>query len=78
MLSTLTILSLDQGKIYSPPPDRLDEPATTGQNREPQPAPHRQTTGLGHFLGWLAVPGAIVTAPFRRVREIRREPSWTA
>ncbi|MDK1373526.1 MULTISPECIES: hypothetical protein [unclassified Sinorhizobium] len=25
MISTLTILSLDQGNIYSPPPDRDDE-----------------------------------------------------
>ncbi|WP_331371354.1 hypothetical protein [Sinorhizobium chiapasense] len=28
MISTLTILSLDQGNIYAPPPDRGDETTT--------------------------------------------------
>jgi hypothetical protein len=34
MLTALTILSLDQGKIYSPPPDRFAEPTGAETNAD--------------------------------------------
>jgi hypothetical protein len=69
MLSTLTILSLDQGKIYTAPrSSQFDEhalaetcinpcgmPIAEDEAAGPQAVPLRATTGFVHFLGWLAV-----------------------
>lgn len=49
MLTTLTILSLDQGKIYSPPPDQVDEVAKAEINSFSggrQIVPTRKTAGI--------------------------------
>jgi hypothetical protein len=57
MLTTLTILSLDQGKIYSPPPDQLHEVAETETNsfsRIGQIVPTGKTAGI--VFDWLPSP----------------------
>ncbi len=49
MLTTLTIVSLDQGKIYSPPPDQVDEVAKAEINSFSggrQIVPTRKTAGI--------------------------------
>ncbi|OOO20248.1 hypothetical protein EFR00_00350 [Rhizobium sophoriradicis] len=57
MLTTLTILSLDQGKIYSPPPEPLDEVAKAEINSfscSRQILPTRKTAGI--VFDWLTPP----------------------
>lgn len=71
MLTALTILSLDQGKIYSPPPDRFDERTgaeTSADMRAPQaagidslvrtPKRWKHVAGLVRFLNRLSALGA--------------------
>ena len=57
MLTTLTILSLDQGKIYSPPAEPLDEVAKAeidSFSSSRQILPTKKTTGI--VLDWLTLP----------------------
>lgn len=54
MLTTLTIISLDQGKIYSPPPDQVHEVAKAEINSFSgcrQIVPTRKTAGIRADLG---------------------------
>lgn len=73
MLSTLTILSLDQGKIHSVPSSSQFDDRTMAEthiNRcstwlaedkgyGPQALARRPTTGLIHFLDWLHLTVAL-------------------
>ncbi len=72
MLTTLTILSLDQGKIYSPPPDQLDEVAETETNsfsRIRQIVPTGKTAGI--VLDWLPSPIFGLRRAFDRLVSLR-------
>jgi len=58
MITTLTILSLDQGRIYSPPPEPEQEP-TVVEGGAPamantQGAPHRRWLNVSSGLQALA------------------------
>ena len=74
MLSTLTILSLDQGKIYKAPASNQFDDRTTAETQfnpcstwhaedkgyGPQAlAPLRPTAGFIHFLDWLHLTVAL-------------------
>jgi len=50
MITTLTILSLDQGRIYSPPPEPVPE-LTAAEAA----AAVADSQGTKHHLGWLDV-----------------------
>jgi|GEM_PF-3214813 len=69
MLTTLTILSLDQGKIYSPPPDQLDEAA-----KEINSLSRRRQTGktAGIVLDWFTAPIFGLRLTFDRLVSVRR------
>lgn len=57
MLTTLTILSLDQGKIYSPPLEPLDDVAKVEINSfssSRQIGPTKKTTGI--VFDWVTLP----------------------
>lgn len=57
MLTTLTILSLDQGKIYTPPPEPLDEMAKAeidSFSSSRQIVPTKKNTGI--VFDWLTPP----------------------
>ena len=72
MLTTLTILSLDQGKIYSPPPDQLDEVAETEINsisRIRQIVPTGKTAGI--VFDWLPSPIFGLRRTFDRLVSVR-------
>ncbi|KQV31615.1 hypothetical protein ASC97_19855 [Rhizobium sp. Root1203] len=72
MLTALTILSLDQGKIYSPPPDRDAEPTGTETSAD---AP--QVTGIARLgrtpKSWKHVGGLVQL--FNRLTAIGAAPA---
>jgi hypothetical protein len=53
MLPVLTIFSLDQGKIYSPPPDEFDEQGTSGAIPVAHAESCERDFGNAHLLDFL-------------------------